>query len=147
MRRFSSLEEIWDFAIGREIEAHDFYKELAQWAERPDVARAFKDLADDELQHKLKLESLRAGKADIRLEEVGNLGIADGMEAAEPKANLTYVEVLVLAMQREKRAFRLYTDLASASQDPQIKSIFRKLAQEEAEHKLRLELEYDLTTF
>jgi rubrerythrin len=147
MKRFSSLEEIWDFAIGREIEARDFYKELAQWAERPDVAKAFKDLADDELQHKFKLESLRAGKVDIRLEEVGNLGIADGMEAAEPKANLTYVEVLVLAMQREKRAFRLYTDLASASQDPQTKNIFRKLAQEEAEHKLRLELEYDLTTF
>jgi rubrerythrin len=147
MRRFSSLEEIWDFAIGREIEARDFYKELSQWAERPQVAKAFEDLADDELQHKLKLEALRAGKVDIRLEEIGNLGIADGMEADKPEANLTYVEALVLAMQREKRAFRLYTDLASASQDPQIKSIFRKLAQEEAEHKLRLELEYDLTTF
>ena len=147
MRRFSSLEEIWDFAIGREIEARDFYKELAQWAERPEVARAFEDLADDELQHKIKLEELRAGKVDVRLEEVGNLGIADGMEDAEPKANLTYVEALVLAMQREKRAFQLYTGLASASQDPQMKSIFRKLAQEEAEHKLRLELEYDLTTF
>jgi rubrerythrin len=147
MRRFSSLEEIWDFAIAREIEARDFYKELAQWAERADVARAFEDLADDELRHKIKLESLRAGKVDIRLEEVGNLGIADGIQAAEPEANLTYVEALVLAMQREKQAFRLYTDLASASKDPQMKSVFRKLAQEEAEHKLRLELEYDLTTF
>jgi rubrerythrin len=147
MRRFSSLEEIWDFAIAREIEARDFYKELAQWAERADVARAFEDLADDELRHKIKLESLRAGKVDIRLEEVGNLGIADGIQAAEPEANLTYVEALVLAMQREKQAFRLYTDLASASKDPQMRSVFRKLAQEEAEHKLRLELEYDLTTF
>lgn len=147
MRRFSSLDEIWEFAIGREIEACDFYKELAQWAERPQVAKAFEELADDELQHKMKLEALRAGKVDIALEEVGNLGIADGMEGAEPEANLTYVEALALAMQREKQAFRLYTDLASASQDPQIRSIFRKLAQEEAEHKLRLELEYDLTMF
>jgi rubrerythrin len=147
MRRFSLLDEIWDFAIGREIEARDFYKELAQWAERPQVARAFEELADDELQHKLKLEALRAGKVDIRLQEVGNLGIADGLETAEPKANLTYVEALVLAMQREKQAFRLYTDLASASKEPQTKSMFRKLAQEEAEHKLRLEIEYDLTIF
>jgi rubrerythrin len=147
MKRFSSLDELWDFAIGREIEARDFYKELGQWAERPEVAKAFEELADDELQHKMKLEALRAGKVDIPLEEVGNLGIADGMEAADPEANLTYAEALELAMQREKQAFRLYTDLASASQDPQMKSIFRKLAQEEAEHKLRLELEYDLTMF
>jgi rubrerythrin len=147
MKRFSSLDEIWDFAIGREIEARDFYKELSQWAERPQVADAFEDLAEDELRHRLKLESLRAGKVDIRLEEVGNLGIADSMEAAEPEANLSYADALIVAMQREKQAFRLYSDLASASQDPQIKSIFRKLAQEEAEHKLRLELEYDLTTF
>jgi rubrerythrin len=69
------------------------------------------------------------------------------MEAVEPEANLTYARALVVAMQREKRAFRFYIGLASISRDPRAKSVLSKLAQEEAEHKLRLEIEYDLTTF
>ncbi len=147
MKRFSSLDEIWDFAIGKEIEAHDFYEELAQWAERPEVAKAFEDFAVDEWQHKIRLEALKAGEVEIQQDEVGNLGIADSVEDVEPEANLTYAKALLVAMQREKQAFQFYTDLASMSQDPQTRNVFMELAQEEAEHKLRLEIEYDLTTF
>ncbi len=83
----------------------------------------------------------------IKDEEVGSLGIAESIEAGEPKVNLTYAQALVVAMQREKNAFRLYTRLASAFREPNVKDILSKLAQEEAQHKLQLEIEYDLTTF
>ena len=117
------------------------------FSERPEVAKAFEDFAVDEWQHKKRLEALKAGEVEIQQDEVGNLGIADSVEAVEPGVNLTYAKALLVAMQREKQAFRFYTDLASMSQDPQTRSVFKKLAQEEAEHKLRLEIEYDLTTF
>jgi rubrerythrin len=46
-------------------------------------------------------------------------------------------------MKKEKEAFRLYTTLADFTDDPILKDTFHGLAQEEAKHKLRFEVEYD----
>jgi rubrerythrin len=99
------------------------------------------------LQHRIRLEAIRVGEVTIQEEEVGSLGIAETLEAAEPKANLTYAQALVVAMQREKNAFRFYTRLASITRDKDVSDMLSKLAQEETQHKLQLEIEYDLTTF
>jgi len=61
----------------------------------------------------------------------------------EPSTNMSYQEALILAMKKEKAAFRLYNDLASKVSDGLLQSIFLTLAQEESKHKLRFELEYD----
>jgi len=147
MKEFRTVSEVLDFAIANEVEAHRFYSELSQWAERAEAAKLFEEMAIDELQHRIRLDAIKAGEVTITLEEVGNLGIADSLEETEPKANLTYAQALVVAMQREKNAFRLYTRLALAARESDVKDIFSKLAQEEAQHKLRLEIEYNLTTF
>lgn len=147
MKEFRAVDEVLDFAISKEVAAHRFYNELAQWAERPEAAKLFEELAVDEWQHKIRLEAIKVGHVTIEQEDVGNLGIADSLEAPEPKANLTYTQALVVGMQREKEAFRLYTLLALAAREPDVTDILSKLAQEEAQHKLQLEIEYDLTTF
>ncbi len=147
MKKFHSVDDVLNFAIAKEIEAHDLYVKLAAWAERPEVAEAFEDFANEELRHKEKLEAIKTGKITIQQEEVGSLNIVDGLDVAEPQANLTYARALMLAMQREKDAFKLYTRLASIFRDREIKDTLSKLAQEEARHKLQLEIEYDLTTF
>jgi rubrerythrin len=60
---------------------------------------------------------------------------------------MTYPELLALAMTREKAAYRLYTNLASIAKSQKGKHIFLLLAQEEAQHKIALEIEYYLVTF
>lgn len=147
MKKFQSVNEVLDFAISKEIEAHNFYMELSEWAERPEVADAFKEFAFEESRHKEKLEAIKAGEIAVQEDEVGSLNIADSAEITEPQANLTYPEALILAMQREKESFKLYTQLASISGDKKIRDILSNLAMEEARHKLHLEIEYDLTTF
>ena len=147
MKKFHSVDEVLDFAIAKEVEAYNFYIELAQWVERAEVAKLFEDFSLEEMQHKIKLEAIKAGKVIIQAEEVGSLNIADKMETSETKVNLSYIEALVVAMQREKKAFRFYTNLAAICEDAEVKDILLKLAQEEAQHKLYLEIEYDLTTF
>lgn len=147
MKSLHTVNEVLDLAIAKEIEAHDFYMELAAWAERPEVAEAFEGFAAQELQHRVKLEAIKAGRLILQEQEVGSLGIAETLEPAEPKANLTYAQALAVAMQREKAAFRLYTHLASLSRDRETRTVLSRLAQEEAQHILRLEIEYDLTTF
>jgi rubrerythrin len=56
---------------------------------------------------------------------------------------MTYQEALLFAMKAEKAAFVLYTKLAEVTSDAGLQRVFRNLAQEEAKHKLRFEIEYD----
>jgi len=60
-----------------------------------------------------------------------------------PSSDMTYPDALILAMKKEKNAFRLYMMLSEASADPGMKSLFLSLATEESKHKLRFEVEYD----
>jgi rubrerythrin len=139
-----NVNEILDFAIDREQEAHDLYMDLARKAERPGMEGLFTQFAREELGHKKKLERIKEGRLPLSAEKnVTDLKIGDYVVDVEPKGDLTYQEALILAMKREKAAFRLYTDLAAVTDDNESKLIFQSLAQEEAKHKLRFEMEYE----
>ena len=56
---------------------------------------------------------------------------------------MDYQQALIVAMKKEKEAFRMYSDLASVAQTAGLKELLLGLAQEEARHKLRFEVEYD----
>ncbi len=56
---------------------------------------------------------------------------------------MDYKDALVLARKKEKAAYRLYLDLAEITNSKEMKDAFLFLAQEEAKHKLRFEIEYD----
>ena len=147
MKTFKSFNEVMDFAIDSEIEAVNFYKILADFVEKPEMAEVLLDLALQESGHKAQLEAVKAGSIVIDDQEVGNLGITNKVKDAEPYAKMNYVDLLVIGMKKEEAARKLYTDLATVAQTQEIRDIFLKLAQEEAEHKMRFELEYDLTAF
>jgi len=147
MEKFSSIDEVLDVAIDREIEARDFYMKLADMVENPEMVKVLSDLALEELEHKAKLEAVKAGEISIGEGAVGNLGITCHVKDVEPYAKMSYVDLLVVGMKKEEASRKLYTDLAAIAQEQELRDIFLKLAQEEAGHKLRFEIEYDLTTF
>jgi len=139
-----NADELLDFAIAGEQEAHDFYMDLAERVERPAMKKLLTGFAREEAGHKRKLESIKKGSRSFPYaDDVVDLKIADYLVDIEAKGDLTYQEALILAMKREKAAFRLYTDLAGLTADKDLKIVFQSLAQEEAKHKLRFELEYD----
>jgi len=144
MKRFASVEELLDFAIGEEVAAAQFYLELAARVDRPWMKRVFEDFAAEERGHKAKLEAVRRGGAKgLPREAVLDLGIGDYLVDVSPEPGMDYQRALTLAMKKEKAAFRMYSDLAGASSEPALRELLLGLAQEEARHKLRFELEYD----
>ena len=143
MEEFGSIEEILDFAIAGEIQASQFYTELAGQMENPAMRKVFEDFAKDELGHKARLEGVKKGNIQAKTEDVADLKIADYMVDIEPSPNMDYQSAIILAMKKEKAAFKLYTTLASKMQDSELRNMFLSLAQEEAKHKLRFEIEYD----
>ena len=146
MPRFHSADDILDFAIARENQAHEFYKELAALATKRDVRRAICGFAIDELQHGIRLEAIKAGETSLLDDDVGNLDVAERTPETAPQPDMSYADLLVVAMKREKAAFRLYTNLASIAKKKELRDTFLGLAREEAGHKLRLEIEYDWET-
>ena len=56
---------------------------------------------------------------------------------------MDYEDLLIVAMKKEKQSFRFYHMTASIMDDKELEKLFLMLAQEEAKHKLRFEVEYD----
>lgn len=146
MKQWNSIDEILQYAIGQEEEAAEFYTDLAARMDKPWVRKIFEEYAGEEREHKRKLLAIKEGKLlQSTAGDVVDLKIADYLVDAEPTTSMGYREALILAMKKEKAAFKLYSDLAAVSGDPQVSETLLRLAREEAKHQHRFELEYDET--
>jgi rubrerythrin len=144
MENFESVDAVLDFAIEREQEASVFYTDLAAKVKRPDMKTLFEQFAEEEKGHKAKLQGVKQGRQLLPAErQVLDLQMSDYLVFEKPTEEMTYQNALILAMKKEKVSFRLYTDLAAKAPSDDLKNTFLNLAQEEAKHKLRFEVEYD----
>ncbi|MBM3236916.1 rubrerythrin [Candidatus Poribacteria bacterium] len=145
MKEFGSVDELLDFAVKNEEEAFQFYTDLAGKSENPHMRQVFEELAREEVGHKAKLIGIKKGKLLMPAKQkIIDLKIADYLVDVEPDPKkLDYQGALILAMKNEKAAFKLYTDLAETTDDEELAATLLAFAQEEAKHKLKLEIEYD----
>jgi rubrerythrin len=144
MKAFNDIDDVLDFAIGEEVAAQQFYLKLAETATDQAMKEVFEGFAREEQGHKAKLEAVKAGK--LRHAFTGrpqDLKIAEITVQVDPTTETGYQEALILAMKKEKAAYRMYSDLADMTEEPELRDLFLGLAQEEARHKLRFEIEYD----
>ncbi len=144
MEEFKNIDDILEFAINSEQEAVDFYTELANNASNEEMKEVFTQFAGEEMGHKRKLMNIKeSGTFEVRETEIRDLKIADYLVDVEPHPNMSYQEALMIAMKKEKSAFKLYSNLAAKAPTSEMKDLFNGLALEESKHKLRFELEYD----
>ena len=145
MQKFNSLDEILDFAIKDELRAANLYADLAKRSRNKEIQKVFEQFSKEELGHKKKLERMKAGdEIAVPDEKVQDLKIGDYLvEVSTSRDDLSYQDALIIAMKEEKAAFKLYSDLAARTDNPNAREVFLMLAQEEARHKLRFEIEYD----
>lgn len=144
MDTFNSIHEILDFAMQSEQDAVDFYTSLAEKMQNEEMKDVFLQFAREEVGHKARLQKIKdEGLFDMEADKVNDLKIADYVVHAGTSEDMEYRDALVLAMKREKAAFKLYTKLSERTDRPELKTVFQALAVEESKHKLRFELEYD----
>lgn len=144
---FETFAEVIDFAVMREEEAYEFYRDLSQKATDPFMKSLLSDFAQEELQHKQMLQNLDSGEGIERLftnitKEVEGLKIAESKDIVEPSPDMDFKQTLSVAMTREDKSCRLYSLLAELSEDNHVSMLFIGLAKEEAHHKLRIEQAY-----
>ncbi len=141
---FQNVEEVLDFAVKSEENANRFYSGWAKKLINNPIQKVFEELAAEEMKHKEFLLGIKAGETLKPAEqEIIDLKISDYMLDVRASVDMDYQDALIVAMHREKMAFKLYNHLAEKTGDPGIKDTFTLLAQQEAKHKLRLEMIYD----
>ncbi len=136
---------IIQFAIEKEQEAVDFYKELQALVKFQNQKEMLLELQHMEEGHITVLENmLKEDYNNMQLkDEIQDLKISDYLIEIDPSDNMNYQDILITAMKREEKSTKLYKDLALKVDDEQIKKVFMRLSQEEAGHKLRFEKLYD----
>ena len=144
MKEFKSIDDILDFAIDEEQKAVDFYLDLASRDTSEEMKIVFEEFAQEEVKHKMRLTKVKEeGLYEMEPEKITDLKIVDFLVNVKPSPGMTYQDALVVAMSKEKAAFKLYLALSERAPNKQMKDLFLSLAQEESRHKLRFELEYD----
>ena len=147
MSGFNSVQEILEFAIAREAEANQFYRTLANRVENAAISEIILEFAKEELEHKakLELEVFKRGKSLKETSNVVGINIDDYVVGSGglDLVNMEYTELLLLAIKKEERAFRLYVALAGISTDKESQEVLMDMAMEEAGHKILFEIEYN----
>ncbi len=145
MAELHSIDEVLEFAIAREIEAHELYMYIAQRVETLVMRKVCEEFAKEELEHKAKLEfeMMKAGKVVSRSEQPV-LNISDYIGEPGDPIDMNYRELLVFAIKKEETSIRLYSDLANIVGDEESREVLLALADEENQHRLRFELEYNI---
>lgn len=140
-----TINEILDFAINEEEKASKFYRKLADKMKRNWMQDVFLDFSKEELRHKAILIDIKnKGMIKTVSEKVLNLKIIDNInKEVAITDDLDYIDALLVAMKAEKEAFILYSKLAEEAEDEDTKNLLSTLANEEAKHKLKFEIEYD----
>jgi rubrerythrin len=138
------FQEIIDFAIAREEESIKFYQDLQKETKFQDQLDMLKEMEVMEKDHKTALENIHYSNiTELNIDKVPNLHISEYLTDNIEELDLNYPNLLIMAMKREENSLRLYTELSDRFADEQIANIFRKLASEEAKHKLWFETLYD----
>ncbi len=140
-----TFDETLDFAINREKEAVAFYRDLQAIAKFASQKELMKEFEDMEKGHVALLEGVKKNQEPARLSKPvpTDVHLDDFLVVATATAEMTYQDILITAIKREKKSATLYTRLRDDSADESLKSIFDRLVNEEENHRNFFERLYD----
>jgi rubrerythrin len=143
-RRFETIADIIAYAIGREIAAAEGYARIAGESKTPGLRELAEDLRGQEIDHRRILEGLPLeSPRDPGTSGVPDLHIVDALADEAPSGGMSLQDMLIFAAKKEAQSIALYDSLARLAWTSGEDRVFRFLAGQEREHKLRLEAEYE----
>jgi len=140
----SPIEEIISFAREKEKESIQFYEGLARKIENPVLKETILSMADQERKHEKLLRNLTPKNLQALLGPgLPDMKISNYLLDVEPSNDMSYQELLIIAMKREEKSYALYADLEVRAADDAMRKLFNLLKGEELRHKATLEKEYE----
>ena len=140
----TNYDDILDFAVKREYEAVQFYKELQNITKFASQKEMLEEIQKMEESHAKLLESMKTKKPqELRSRTVESFEPDDYLVEAPPAPDMSLQDILITAMKREERSYALYTELKQQTDDEELLKTFDVLAGEETQHKKFFEELYD----
>jgi rubrerythrin len=130
---------VYDYAMGMEIDAEAFYRKLADKTMLKGVKKIFLDLAADERKHfqifkTLKEQSSAPVQDTSLLDEAKNVFTRMIEEKISPADLKEDLEAYRYAMKLEADAARFYRDIIEKEADAAVKVQLEKIVQQEYNH-------------
>lgn len=140
----TEFDKIIEFATLREQDAVDFYHGLQEHAKFSDQKQMLIDFENMEKGHIAILKNIHKKGLDfLDPNKPSNMKTSDYILASYDEKNLSYENILVIAMKREEYSYKLYKDLATKFPDTEVATLFNNLATEEIRHKNQFADMYD----
>lgn len=135
------IEKLFLLALKREIEAHEFYKDVSHRVDNQGVKDLFSELAEQEMQHHDLLEKFKQDPTAVMKFNApkSNLGVAEATDLPELSTDMKPADAIALAMKKEQQAVEFYRGLAASTDDASMKDALENLANMELTHKQKLE--------
>ena len=150
--KFESVADILHFAMSKEQASQQFYLDLASQMEESTTKNVFLAIAKQEEKHEesIKLEVVKQGytlsSVETEFADAPDYEWREKLELDGDAKNMSYTDALMVAIQKERAAFQLYTQLISMTQDMTFRKVLLELAEEEMRHVIQFEREYDSVT-
>ena len=144
------LTDVLDTAILREREAYRFYTDLKGRVQDDSARQAIDFIATEELKHEAFLLDYKSGKLGagvLQMRQAIHYKIAEYLDEPDVTDDMSSEAVFLMAAYRESRSNRFYTELAALHDDPELKDMLLKMANEELKHKEKMEYLYANTAF
>lgn len=139
-----TLNSMVQFAIEKEQDAVNFYEELAQKAKNKSIQEELLKIKVMEEQHRDRLKRFNAESLEKTTpKKVLDLKIADYVLETKVTPDMSWQDIINIAMHRELAAMKLYQALSQRLTEPKVVQLFQHLATEESAHKLFFEKLWD----
>ena len=136
----SEYKEILSNAIEREIEAQDFYRDVANNMNSDFLKDLFDGFVREEKKHEKILKGfLNAVPENLPFDETRDYKVSQTVESPRVSSDMKPADAFALAMKKEEEAMNQYNVLAEGCTDPEQAKTFRNLAAMEREHKFQME--------
>ncbi len=136
----SIYEDILKRAIQGEIEAAEFYANVAEQSENTYIKDLFRSFSEEEKKHRQILEGFRQDpSAAVAFEKVPDFHVSETVDVPPLSMEMKPADAIALAMKKEEAAMQQYTALADVCSDPDRKKLFLELAAMERGHKAKME--------
>lgn len=143
-----TVKEVLAFAKILEENSNKFYADEAKRAKLPNTKKFLQELAKEELGHKELIANLEkkieAGEDIPKItKKIKSLNIADFVGRNKLNDDADFIDILAVAMAKEKEAVKVYSTFADSLEDGKVKELFDFLINEEKRHLRRFEEDYD----
>lgn len=133
-------DDILQRAIQGEIEAAQFYADVAAKSENEYIRDLFITFSEEEKKHRQILEGFRQNpSAAVSFEKVPDFHVSESVDVPALSMDMKPADAIALAMKKEEAAMRQYNALADVCSDPDRKKLFLELAAMERGHKAKME--------